>query len=729
MKKILSFICCLCSIGLMGASAQVIEVSTKDLSLVLTVDEAGQVLFQHFGPRIADPAVFLQKETYRREDHCTDNLAYGTAGGRNFRSPALRVTHADGDLNTELRYVSYRVNRPGDDVVETTVVTKDPKTGLVVNLVYTAYGEENVILSHSEIENRTGGPIVLHEFYSSALPLRASKYLLTHFYGSWAREMQVDHTLLTHGIKSIESRKGVRTTHTENPSFLLSLDTGSFDENYGEVIAGALAWSGNFRLQFELDEFNVLTVLGGINPYASAYPLAKGERFVTPDMIYTYSFQGAGGASRNLHAWARNHGLYSGGRGCPTLLNSWEGAYFDFDARTLTGMIDDAASLGLEMFVLDDGWFGNRYPRDNASQGLGDWQVNRKKLPEGIDYIADYAHSKGLKFGIWIEPEMVSPKSDLAHEHPEWVVKTKDREVPTIRNQWLLDLTNPAVQDFVFGVFDRTMQLSPKTDYIKWDANRHAESIGSAWLPEEEQSRFWIDYAQGFYRVLERIRAKYPCVLIQACASGGGRVEYGALRYFDEVWTSDNTEALSRTYIQYGTSLIYPAVVCGSHVSAVPNHQTGNITPLKFRFDLAASGRLGMELQPAQMSDAERSFARKAIASYKQYRDLVFSGDLYRIASPYDPDGFYALMYVSKDRKRAVVFAYCIRYQSRTLVPKFRLRGLDPDLNYRLSELNVSKSRFWGDGKILSGSMLAGEGINPPLSKLYDSGIYYLEAE
>lgn len=729
MKKILVFVCSFCSIGLMGASAQVIEVSTKDLSLVLTVDEAGQVLFQHFGPRIADPAVFLQKETYRREDHCTDNLAYGTAGGRNFRSPALRVTHADGDLNTELRYVSHRESRPGDDVVETTVVTKDPKTGLVVNLVYTAYGEENVILSHSEIENRTNGPIVLHEFYSSALPLRASKYLLTHFYGSWAREMQVDHTLLTHGIKSIESRKGVRTTHTENPSFLLSLDTESFDENYGEVIAGALAWSGNFRLQFELDEFNVLTVLGGINPYASAYPLAKGERFVTPDMIYTYSFQGAGGASRNLHAWARNHGLFSGGKGCPTLLNSWEGAYFKFDAATLTGMIDDAASLGLEMFVLDDGWFGNRYPRDNASQGLGDWVVNRQKLPEGIDYIADYAHSKGLKFGIWIEPEMVSPKSDLAQEHPEWVVKAEGREIPTIRNQWLLDLTNPAVQDFVFGVFDRTMQLSSKIDYIKWDANRHAESIGSTWLSEEEQSRFWIDYAQGFYRVLERIRAKYPQVLIQACASGGGRVEYGALRYFDEVWTSDNTEALSRTYIQYGTSLIYPAVVCGSHVSAVPNHQTGNITPLKFRFDLASSGRLGMELQPAQMSDAERSFARKAIASYKQYRDLVFSGDLYRIASPYDPDGFYALMYVSKDRKRAVAFAYCIRYQSRTLVPKFRLRGLDPDLNYRLSELNVSKSRFWGDGKILSGSMLAGEGINPPLSKLYDSGIYYLEAE
>ena len=238
----------MCLSAVTGASGQVIEVATKDLSLVLTVDGTGQVLFQHFGSRITDPELFLQKATYRHADHGTDNLAYGTAGGRNFRSPALRVTQADGDLNTELRYVSHRVKRPGDDVVETTVVTEDPKTGLVVKLVYTAYGEENVILSHSEIENRTDGPVVLHEFYSSALPLRASKYLLTHFYGSWAREMQVDHTLLTHGIKSIESRKGVRTTHTENPSFLLSLDTESFDENYGEVIAGALAWSGNFRL-------------------------------------------------------------------------------------------------------------------------------------------------------------------------------------------------------------------------------------------------------------------------------------------------------------------------------------------------------------------------------------------------------------------------------------------------------------------------------------------------
>jgi alpha-galactosidase len=392
-------------------------------------------------------------------------------------------------------------------------------------------------------------------------------------------------------------------------------------------------------------------------------------------------------------------------------------------------MIDDAASMGLEMFVLDDGWFGNKYPRNNSNAGLGDWQVNAAKLPEGIDHIASYAHSKGLKFGIWIEPEMVNPKSELAEKHPDWIVRPPKREAPTTRNQWLLDLTNPKVQDFVFGVFDNTMKLSDKIDYIKWDANRNANNVGSAYLPADEQSRFWIDYAQGFYKVMERIRAKYPDVLIQACASGGGRVEYGALKYFDEVWTSDNTEALSRARIQYGTSLFYPAVVMGSHVSATPNHQTGNITPIKFRFDMACAGRLGMELQPRQMTDEERQFARRAIASYKEYRDIVMQGDLYRIGTPYDKSGCYGLMYVSKDRKQAVLFTYSLRYQGRSLIPKFRLQGLDPKTGYTIRELNVDKSRNWFDGKTFSGEMLSNAGINPSMPKIYDSGVFLLTAE
>ena len=521
----------------------------------------------------------------------------------------------------------------------------------------------------------------------------------------------------------------VRTTHTENPSFMLTLGSDAFSENCGEVIAGALAWSGNFRLNFEVDEYDALTVLAGANPNASEYRLRPGESFTTPEMIYTHSMRGAGGASRNLHDWGRNYGVYHAERVVPTLLNSWEGAYFDFDAKVLKQMIDDAASMGLEMFVLDDGWFGNKYPRNAANAGLGDWQVNRKKLPAGIDDIASYAHRKGLKFGIWIEPEMVNPKSELAEKHPDWIVRPPKREAPETRKQWLLDLSNPAVQDFVFEVFDNTMKLSDKIDYIKWDANRNANNVGSAYLPADEQSRFWIDYAQGFYRVMERIRAKYPDVLIQACASGGGRVEYGALKYFDEFWTSDNTEALSRARIQYGTSLFYPAVAMGSHVSAVPNHQTGNVTPIKFRFDMACAGRLGMELQPKQMTDAEKAFARRAIASYKEYRDIVMQGDLYRIGSPYDESGCYGVLYVSKDKRQAVLFAYSLRYQGRSLIPKFRLDGLDPKAGYAVRELNVDKPRFWFDGKTLSGELLMNAGINPHLSKIYDSAVFILKAQ
>ena len=732
MKRLLTILSAALTAGAVSAAApqQLIDIRTDDVSIVLAARPDGEVHFRHFGSRIDDPSPLADYKSSRRADHGTDDLACPAMGGRNFREPALRITHADGDMNTDLRYVSHSSRQLADpNVTETVVKMTDCCQALDVELVFTAYARENVITTHTVIRNREEGPVTLHSFYSSAVTLKSDKYLLTHLYGAWAREAQVDHTLLTHGSKSIESMREVRTTHTENPAFMLTLGSGSFSENCGEVIAGALAWSGNFRLNFEVDEYDVLTVLAGANPNGSEYRLRPGESFTTPEMIYTHSLRGAGGASRNLHDWGRNYGVYHAERVVPTLLNSWEGAYFDFDAKVLKQMIDDAASMGLEMFVLDDGWFGNKYPRNAANAGLGDWQVNRKKLPAGIDDIASYAHRKGLKFGIWIEPEMVNPKSELAERHPDWIVRPPKREAPETRRQWLLDLSNPAVQDFVFETFDNTMKLSDKIDYIKWDANRNANNVGSAYLPADEQSRFWIDYAQGFYKVMERIRAKYPDVLIQACASGGGRVEYGALRYFDEFWTSDNTEALSRARIQYGTSLFYPAVAMGSHVSAVPNHQTGNVTPIKFRFDMACAGRLGMELQPRQMTDEERQFARRAIASYKEYRDIVMQGDLYRIGTPYDKSGCYGLMYVSKDRKQAVLFTYSLRYQGRSLIPKFRLQGLDPKTGYTIRELNVDKSRNWFDGKTFSGEMLSNAGINPSMPKIYDSGVFLLTAE
>ncbi|MBR1707182.1 MAG: alpha-galactosidase [Bacteroidales bacterium] len=728
MKRILPLIALLAIPFLTAHAARkpvVIAVETAHSALVLKPSADGQLMMCHYGARVADPQEFAAWNPQRRAGQ--GPWAYPAQGGMYMDEPALAVRYADSYRNTEPVYVSHTV-RPQGNLVTTTVLLRDTLTALEVRLVYDAYQAEDVIVSHAEIINDDGQPVRLVRMASSSMYIDADRYLLTHCSGNWAAEMQVERELLTRGMKVIETRRGTQVTHWSNPSFMLSLDTDTFSETSGEVIAGSLAWSGNYRLSFEKDGAGRLRILAGISPFSSEYPLAAGETFTTPDMVWTWSGQGAGQASRNLHAWARHYGIYGGARLVPTLLNSWEGAYFTFTTKTLTDMIDDAASLGLEMFVLDDGWFGTRYPRNNDSQGLGDWEPNAAKLPEGIDYIASYAHQKGLKFGIWIEPEMVSPRSCLAEEHPEWVVRAPGRKIHEYRHQWVLDLANPVVQDFVFGIFDRTMQLSRNIDYIKWDCNRTVFNFGSDYLGDA-QERFYIDYVQGLYNVMRRIREKYPDVLVQCCSSGGGRVDYGALRWFDEFWTSDDTDAAQRFKIQYGTSLFYPATVMGSHVSAVPNHQTGAVTPLKFRFDIACAGRLGMELQPKRLTAEERALADRCIQSYKGYRDIVSGGDLYRLASPYEGP-YDALMYVAEDRSRAVVFLYCTDYTNRDIGGKpFRLQGLDPDRKYRVKELNVDKSCWNGDGGTYSGAYLAAGGFNPVLYRTYESAVFLLEVQ
>ena len=710
-----------------AAEKHMVAVETANSQLVLTSDKRGNLFISHFGRKVSAPEDWLNYEIKFGYGNGFGSLAYPAQGGYYLSEPALAVKTADGYRNTELRFVSDTKVRRGN--VETTeILLKDYVSLFEVKLIYDAYLKEDVIVEHTEITNGGKLPVTLVNYASGAMTLYGEKYLLTQTWGDWASEMQVEREVLTHNIKVIESKLGAQTTQRNNPSFMISLDTETFSETDGEVIAGSLAWSGNYRLSFEKDIAGRLTILGGINPYSSDYPLAAGETFTTPEMIWTWSGKGSGQASRNIHAWARHYGVYGGDKVNPTLLNSWEGAYFTFTTKTLTDMIDDAASMGLEMFVLDDGWFATKYPRNNDKQGLGDWELNTEKLPEGIDYVASYAHDKGLKFGIWIEPEMANPKSRLAEEHPEWIVRSPGREILQKRNQWILDLTNPEVQDFVFGVFDNTMKLSDKIDYIKWDCNRTVTNVGSDYLGKE-QSRFYVDYVQGLYKIMRRVREKYPDTIVQCCSSGGSRVDYGALKYFNEYWASDDTDAMERVNIQYGTSLFYPAGTIGSHVSAVPNHQTNNVTPLKFRFDMACSGRLGMELQPKNLSDAERAFADRAIKSYKSYRDLVFGGDLYRLLSPYEGN-YYSLMYVSEDKSRAVVFVYCTNYVNRGIgTKKIRLQGLDPERRYKVEELNVDKSCFNRNGKVLGGGYLMEGGFNLSLYKTFDSAVFMLTAE
>ena len=718
-------------LGVCNLSSQtIIPIHTDRTSLIFSVEPDSTLSFQYYGNKIQDCSYFIGKQTYRRSDYGTDPLAYPTAGGRVFNEAALSVVFPDGDLNTELKYIGHKdsIIVP-NEVYQTTINLVDKKQKLNVSLVFKSYCENDIFTASTIIENLNKKDIRLTRFYSSFLPVKANRYYLNTFYGAWAQEMNMEQSLLTHGIKSIESKKGVRTTHTENPSFMLALDE-PLQEETGCVIAGALAWSGNYKINFQLDEFNLLSISSGINPYLSDYKLGHKERFVTPEMIYTYSNKGAGQASRNLHDYARKYVVYDTPHELPTLLNSWEGAYFDFDENVIKKMIDDAAEIGLEMFVLDDGWFGNKYPRNSSKQGLGDWQVTQSKLPNGIGALVDYATQKGLKFGLWIEPEMVNPQSELAEKHPEWIVKAKGRKITTMRNQWLLDLSNPEVQDFIVETFKRIMSENPNIAYIKWDANRHVESVGSDYLSVDKQSHFWIDYTKGLYNVYSRIRSLYPHLLMQACSSGGGRVDYGALKYHQEVWTSDNTDALSRIFIQYGTNMIYPASVTGSHVSATPNHQTGNQTSLKFRFDVAMGGRLGMELQPQALKPSELTFARNAISQYKTLvRPLVFKGDLYRLLSPYEEHGFCAYMYTSKNKSTAVTYVYNLKYQGRTHFPQIKLSGLSPQKKYKVKEINTmdEKSVFWGNNQTFSGEYLMNEGMNIKLTQCNSSAVFYLE--
>lgn len=701
----------------------VIPVETESAQIVIAVNADRSVAVRHFGAKIADPAQFVGYKP--RTSRYNEKQVYPALGGRQISEPALHVKYADGSHNTELRYLSHGVERNAD-FIETKLWLKDYVTNLEVCLIYEAWEKEDVIVARSEIYNRSKKPVELVNVASSCLPMFSADCLLTYFNGGWSKEMQVSHEHLDYGIKLVEDRSGTQTSQAANPSFLLSL-SGDYSENSGECVAGSLAWSGNYRLSFEKMEDGTVNVISGISPHACAYPVSAGGTFVTPDMIWAWSNTGAGGASRNLHRWARKTGIYGGGQQIPTILNSWEGVHFDFDTSTILGLIDDAASAGLEMFVLDDGWFGEKYPRNSDTSSLGDWVINRAKLPEGLEYIADYAHGKGLKFGLWIEPEMVSPISELAEAHPEWIVQSKGREIYQDRNQWVLDLCNPKVQDYVFSVFDGIMQATPGIDYIKWDCNRKIYSFGSPYLGKE-QDRFYVDYVQGLYSVMRRIREKYPDVLIQCCASGGARVDYGAMRWFNEFWTSDNTDALSRIRIQYGTSLIYPACAMASHVSAVPNRQTGNVTPLKMRFDMAASGRLGMELQPKKLTEDELAFSRRCIASYKSFRDVIFNGDLYRISSPYDGD-YYDFMYVSPNKDKAVVFSFCTRYQNRMNGGHIiALAGLDPQGKYLVKEQNVDSSCWWGDGEVFSGDFLMnGRGFDPDIRKAGVSAIFVLE--
>ena len=535
----------------------------------------------------------------------------------------------------------------------------------------------------------------------------------------------------------IKNKDGVRNSHTAHAEVMFSLD-GSPRENTGRVIGAALCYTGNYKLRIDTDDSEYHQFYAGINEENSSYTLPGKETFRTPSVALTYSNEGLSGASRNFHKWGRNYKLAHGNTVRDILLNSWEGVYFDINQEGMDQMMGDIASMGGELFVMDDGWFGDKYPRKDDSSSLGDWVTDSRKLSEGIGGLIKDAQKHGIKFGIWIEPEMANTTSELYEKHPEWILKAPQRDPVLGRGgtQVVLDLANPEVQDFVFKVVDDLMTQHPEIAYIKWDANMAIMNHGSNYLTKDNQSHMYIDYHKGFEKICQRIRSKYPDLVIQACASGGGRANYGYLPYFDEFWVSDNTDALQRIYMQWGTSYFFPAIAMASHISAAPNHQTFRTVPLKFRIDVAMSGRLGMEIQPKNMTDEEKDLCRKAIADYKKIRPVVQLGDIYRLVSPYDRLGVASLMYTSPEKDKAVFYWWKTEHFVNQHLPRVTLAGLDPDKKYRISELNrIDNQPLAFEGKTFSGAFLMENGLEIPYTHRVDyhkqndyaSRVLYLE--
>lgn len=703
------FACMLLCAALVGPGvlkAENIVISNKKSSLLITAEKGKAPLIQYFGPRLANPAdVFDSGAAY-------NDPAYPQFGIECWREIAIQATHNDGNMSLELVVESIsREMRDGGEV--TMIATKDKSYPFYVTLCYKTYPDCDVIETWTEIRHLEKKPVTLYRFASAFLPVRRGDNWLSHFHGPWGAEAYLSEEPLTDGMRIIKDKDGVRNTQNGCPSFMITLD-GRPDEQTGSVIGGTLAWSGNYRIAIDNDNIRTTRIFAGINEDQSQYVLEPKEVFVTPMFAFTYSDEGKGGVSRNFHRWARQHRLCHGTELRDVLLNSWEGVHMNVTQEVMDQMMADLAALGGELFVMDDGWFGDKYPRNNGTSSLGDWMVCKEKLPAGIEGLTASAREKGIKFGIWIEPEMTNSKSELFEKHPEWVIQQPNREMHKGRGgtQLVLDLSNPEVQEFVFGVVDNLMTAHPEIAYIKWDANMTLFNYGSTYLPRDRQSHLYIAYHRGMENVLKRIRAKYPDLVMQACASGGGRINYGFMPYFDEFWTSDNTDAMQRIFIQWGVSNFFPAVAMASHASVETNYQTGRKTPIKLRFDVAMSGRMGMELQPADMNAEDKAFARRAIEDYKKIRPVVQQGDLYRLISPYDKSGYASLMYVSPEKDHAAYFVYKMEQYHNMPRPAFRMAGLDPQKRYLVRELTVAGKPLPQDGKTFTGAFLMETGLD-----------------
>ena len=729
MKKLFLLLMALFTLAQVKAQEKsVIQISTDNTDLILQVAPNGRLYQAYLGDKLLNEQDIKHFSPYVKggSDGSVSTRGwevYPGSGAEDYFEPAVAITHSDGNPSTILRYVSSE-QKAVTGGTETIINLKDDQYPVEVTLHYIAYPKENVIKTWSEIKHNEKKPVTLWRYASTMLYFSDSKYFLTEFSSDWAKEAQMSSQQLQFGKKVIDTKLGSRAAMHTHPFFELGFGQ-SAQETQGRVMLGTIGWTGNFQFTFEVDNVGNLRVIPAINPYASDYELKANEVFTTPEFMFTFSNNGTGEASRNLHAWARNYQLKDGQGDRLSLLNNWENTYFKFDEQLLSELMKEAKHLGVDMFLLDDGWFGNKHPRNSDNAGLGDWEAMKSKLPGGIPALVKSAKEAGVKFGIWIEPEMVNPKSELFEKHPDWAITLPNRKTYYYRNQLVLDLSNPKVQDFVFGVVDNILTENPEVAYFKWDCNSPITNVYSPYL-KNKQGQLYIDHVRGIYNVLKRVKEKYPNTPMMLCSGGGARCDYEALKYFTEFWCSDNTDPIERIYIQWGFSQFFPAKAMCAHVTG-----WNKSTSVKFRTDVASMCKLGFDLGLKELSADELAYCQTAVTNWKRLQAAIMDGVQYRLVSPYQSNHM-AVNYVSRDTDKAVLFAYDIypRFQEK-LMP-VRLQGLNPDKRYKVEEINLMpsvKSALKANGKIYSGDYLMKVGLDVFGTAITQSHVIELTAQ
>ena len=673
---------------------------------------------------------FFSLETIKQE--------YPSFGNSDFRDPAFQILQDNGSRITNFEYVSHEIysgktklqglpatySLNDQEVTTLEILMEDRLINIQIKLTYSLFEEIDAITRSVLFINKSNKNIALLRALSICVDFPDADFELLHLSGTWGKERHIIERELVHGIQSVSSARGASSAH-HNP--FIALKRKNVTENAGEIFGFNLVYSGNFLAQVEVDHYDVSRVLMGINPFDFKWILEPGEQFQTPEAVMVYSDQGLNGMSQIFHELYRTR-LIRGkwkDKPRPILINNWEATQFDFDEKYIQELVEPAKEAGIELFVLDDGWFDRR---NDDTSSLGDWTPDKNKLPDGIKGVADKINKKGLKFGLWFEPEMINKKSNLYKKHPDWLIHVPDRNPCHGRNQYILDFSREEVVEYIYKSISEILKDS-SVSYVKWDMNRNMTDIGSANLPPERQQEVPHRYILGLYSLLERLTNEFPDILFESCASGGGRFDPGMLYYMPQTWTSDDTDAVERLKIQYGTSLVYPLNSMGAHVTAVPNHQVKRITSLSMRAEVAYFGCFGYELDLNKLAREEIEEIKGQIDFYKKYRELFQFGSFYRLLSPFEGNRT-AWMVVSRDKKNAIVGNYRVLSLPNQGFESLKLAGLEPEYKYEISGSNpyyMYGSELMNKGICLKQSFSGGEFNNHDKSEDFKSEIFILK--